>query len=596
MAASATSTSRFGVTLQGFHQVIALSQASINDILSHHFETLGSEAHRFDDYSDKNGHGIRDAILKASTVHLIEEGDADAALFFVNFKSGTYCWKETSRARIDFNVPKHQRHSPHAQPRELDLEGWSLAYKAKFSVKRKDGTPQEFGDKIKHSGMYTVDQVLIDFRSPGVGSLDWQSSITPGLASLEGRSASRVKLYFENHLEAVRKRPDSERLLGVVVRLDEKQDLASTYSQDPSFPPTSMRPQVMLHRPDGDMNRRSPKNGLNAFLFTEMTQSAPMPDKKIEWTGGFFYGSFGGTLAMSKHIFVDTFLARNLKVLVVDARNLANSICSNLPITRNLDETWLLDGDREPLDGLAPTLSGLGLKYQGHDSMKTREHTHQLHWSSEMFKNLPFGVEIGTSKWLDWSEKVANVTCECKETSWADVETISVTVKPKAESGTVEISSGISMTAKWRICATALGRKLIETGYDITATADWTAQIDLSSVEDGGELFATVSVPVVNTLPRVTNLASTALDDLPVLGKLVSDRLKEADTFVSELDSMVRKTIREATGTERLRTLVEALLNEQARFIFPGGGTFDMKSPVFSDSGDLLIGLTYRTE
>ena len=35
-------------------------------------------------------------------------------------------------------------------------------------------------------------------------------------------------------------------------------------------------------------------------------------------------------------------------------------------------------------------------------------------------------------------------------------------------------------------------------------------------------------------------------------------------------------------------------LNGQKKFIFPGSGTFDISDPIFSDAGDLLLGLVYR--
>ncbi|KAK6452846.1 hypothetical protein FP744_10009097 [Trichoderma asperellum] len=34
--------------------------------------------------------------------------------------------------------------------------------------------------------------------------------------------------------------------------------------------------------------------------------------------------------------------------------------------------------------------------------------------------------------------------------------------------------------------------------------------------------------------------------------------------------------------------------NGQSKFIFPGGGNLDMSDPVFSNTGDLLLGLVYR--
>jgi hypothetical protein len=39
---------------------------------------------------------------------------------------------------------------------------------------------------------------------------------------------------------------------------------------------------------------------------------------------------------------------------------------------------------------------------------------------------------------------------------------------------------------------------------------------------------------------------------------------------------------------------INEALNGQKEFIFLGGGTFDMSDPVFSQAGDLLIGLVYK--
>ena len=39
---------------------------------------------------------------------------------------------------------------------------------------------------------------------------------------------------------------------------------------------------------------------------------------------------------------------------------------------------------------------------------------------------------------------------------------------------------------------------------------------------------------------------------------------------------------------------LENELNGQGRFIFPGGGSFEMKDPIFGNAGDLLIALTYK--
>ena len=39
---------------------------------------------------------------------------------------------------------------------------------------------------------------------------------------------------------------------------------------------------------------------------------------------------------------------------------------------------------------------------------------------------------------------------------------------------------------------------------------------------------------------------------------------------------------------------IQQALNGQQNFVFPGGGTFTMKDPVFNKEGNLLIGLNYK--
>lgn len=59
--------------------------------------------------------------------------------------------------------------------------------------------------------------------------------------------------------------------------------------------------------------------------------------------------------------------------------------------------------------------------------------------------------------------------------------------------------------------------------------------------------------------------------------RLFRDEIKKLDSTFAEIASALQNN-----------------LNNQNKFVFPGNGTFDMQDPVFSEKGDLMLGLSYR--
>ncbi|KAM5385493.1 hypothetical protein ACJZ2D_000692 [Fusarium nematophilum] len=63
---------------------------------------------------------------------------------------------------------------------------------------------------------------------------------------------------------------------------------------------------------------------------------------------------------------------------------------------------------------------------------------------------------------------------------------------------------------------------------------------------------------------------------------------QKATYWESVVEGKARKAVASIGGiTEPL----EQALNGQGAFAFPGGGTFEMRDPIFSKAGDLMIGL-----
>ena len=64
------------------------------------------------------------------------------------------------------------------------------------------------------------------------------------------------------------------------------------------------------------------------------------------------------------------------------------------------------------------------------------------------------------------------------------------------------------------------------------------------------------------------------------------------DNYEELMKSMVKD--RMSSSTDFTNTINEGL-NGQKKFVSPRGGMFDMSDPVFSQAGDLLIGLVYKS-
>ena len=80
----------------------------------------------------------------------------------------------------------------------------------------------------------------------------------------------------------------------------------------------------MGSRPGGSESATSNRHVHNAFLFIEMTQFRKVPNQDLQWSGDWFYESIGGTMAMSRTVFTECFLAKKLSYLMSGDFKIAN--------------------------------------------------------------------------------------------------------------------------------------------------------------------------------------------------------------------------------------------------------------------------------
>ncbi|KAF5654071.1 hypothetical protein F25303_1752 [Fusarium sp. NRRL 25303] len=560
MSSTLQSPSRLGLKLQDYDQVIALSQGNINETLELHFmrnEKLQEFKAMFPTYGLKGK-------LSSPSVHLIDKENADQAIFYLNFESGTYYYFEQPR-----NTPQYDEDGfplPVGQPTrvKVDVSEWSLAFFVDFSFKRMATVPDKIRNAIELPGSYSVNQLLIDFGTPEILNIAWDHCSTPGVPEAQKATCrAEIRMFLGTHLESVLLKENDHNILGYTVKIDAPPDgetvekrLKGVFEKAPHFPPTSVRLQTINYRPDGrEVQAGGEKSDHNAFLFTEMTQFRKMPNQDLQWSGDWFYGGIGGTLAMSRQIFLDQYLAEKLQPAIAGPWKMANHIgntCTEfsdriLKFQFRGDDEWILKRSRDTSLNMR---RGAGVQLTYHD------------------------VDENSAQWGD--DKEAELSC---------------VVEPQVGTGKIIITTDLK-TDTQRTVKSNVGSSDLQ----LVCKIQWSTTIDLRAIETDAKLLVgveskkpIVNVDIVKDTARVDGTGETAEQWEKWIQEAAADRKKRP--LKKRIETHI-EMFQHWSGN--IAHNLEEALNQQGRFIFPGGGTFDMKDPIFSKEGDLLIGLTFR--
>ena len=539
-----SSPSRLSLTLQGYDQVIALSQGNINATLKYNFKVKPALCN-FDVVFPERGFGLK-GLLGAPTVALIDKEDADQALFYLNFDSGKYFWtefpKQGGETQLDDDglpvLPQPKRET-------LSVAGWSLAFEVDFSVKKASTVPDEILKQINDPGIYSVSQLMIDFGTADILNFSWEHSTTSDMP--KGKEAGiradieRSITHYRN--DVLLQKGGSHNILCYTVKADDpgikkREEVLKAVTQDaPSFPPTSIRLQTINYRPQGDAAQVSVNHHHNAFLLTEMTQFREMPRKDLQWSGDWFYDSIGGTMVMSRDIFLEKFLLDKVKPINEANLSLANSMVNSY--MRNEPwEDWCFEGAQ-------PKVEQLNFVSVDNSLKKIYKCALSRTVSGEVQKA---GFFRTTETWrIDYT---------------ADITT---TVVPKVGEGKVSVESVVII-------------KTIRSGNVLSISTTWTAVMDLRAAVKGAGLDVTVNTSGgPNVQVDFTGANPRGLD-------MEAEKRGLRDFWSRILNSL---------SWDEIAQKIQKPLNGQGRFVFPGGGTFEMKDVIFNNSGDLLIGLTF---
>lgn len=555
--------SRLGLTLQGYDQVIALSQTNINQTLKRYFKI--DEAAMADfravlgDESDPDYSLI--GTIEPPTIELIDADKADQAIYTIKFRRGskyTYWGPD----------PSNKRGAP--RKFEQSAEGWTLAFFVNFGLQKCERMPDEIKTTVMNPGSYSIEQLVIIFGTADLIDFNWTQSRFPGLDEPTAQLDVKTKMsdFVNKWLMSLKTAAPgkSHNVLGYSLKLDvsgnesRKQLLEKIGNVPASFPPIKVQFQTIANKPSAGA-KGDPADPYNAFLFTEMcgipgnTTPRGLPQNDLQWSGNWFYGAVGGSLAMSSTIFLKEFVGKLVEPMHKDYSAFANTLAKR--------QTW--DAEYR-IARVKKDVQFLGDWTQGE-------------WRAVGNQWMLESTATATHTEIPWQEKgesfTVQVIMQAKMTS---------VLKPMPGTGIFHIHQTLQIVTKWSNFSN-------QYAFDGTSTFNWTYTVQLASVTSTGELASSVTFrkderPVLTSTITVKGV---------LIRGIGSNQTEEERKGWDEYEAILIGTIEGRLPKEVDFTgKINQGLNGQSKFIFPGAGTFDISDPVFSNAGDLLLGLVYR--
>lgn len=353
----------------------------------------------------------------------------------------------------------------------------------------------------------------------------------------------------------------SHNILGYTVKVDVKDDPSQDQlkkkignMESLSSPPTSVQFQKIANKLD-EKSVGKPADPYNAFLFTEMTKRRALPQQDLQWSGNWFYGTIGATMNISSSIFLREFVG----TLVEPLHKTCTSFAEPLAKRQTWDADVRIARVRQETEFLSEWTHG--------NWLPTSANQWQLDSTAQKSHNdIP---------WVDMGKNfVVQVNVDAKMTSW---------LTPHPATGKFDIQQRIMIVTKWM-------NHSIQYTFDATSTFHWKYTVTLATISTG-----TSTSSIVYSIDK-PNLTSMITEKGILIRGIGSNQTEQESVKWKNYEELLKGTIKDRmTNSTDFTNKINEGLNGQTRFIFPGNGTFDMSDPVFSQAGDLLLGLVYRS-
>ncbi len=434
----------------------------------------------------------------------------------------------------------------------VDTSNWEVSFTVELSIAglESGGAPEAVRKAIENlgNGAFSIQQLLMDFQN---------AYLNVGITNRNVPEAVRYpfNLFMTRHLETVKKSGGD--ILGYALQVNDP-DSVEKYLP-PTFAPTALEFRVNHYRGEESPPELNPS--LDTINFLLMTRSKAFPGLQTlpQWWGNFVVpddakdGHYA-TMVLSKELFIDSYLLPDLAQYLNQSLDL-------------LDQS----GDLNPKATLTLNNSFRPTQLGG-------EFVHQT--SSKSKKDNTFSDDDANYSWSVRS---------------------SVQAVPGTSKLTVDLLTKFDVQLKhWYGIRDHAASSTAHFWFEVP----FKLEIILGSIVDG-VMSVSVNDLTPPLKPRPTDKHdawaydhySKYLVKSTRSGNPISDWFEDAfggkpDTEPVQQMQMLLET---SAFSDSATSLIRAALTQNHRFVFPAGGEFFMKHATFSNNGDLLISLKYKS-
>ncbi|GKZ26262.1 hypothetical protein AbraIFM66951_004451 [Aspergillus brasiliensis] len=530
---------RLQATLGGFSMVTAPTQGAINKAMASLVKNKPELAKV--DCSTKRGDSIKGAIAEP-LVSLKVKGDTHTELeYTARFGSGTL-------------------HYNYETEKNCDMTGWVIAFDVGLdTVDIEEGSEEHEKVKaaINQPGDYSIKSLYLTFNLGDLTKLNMSHCDFKGANLDEDDIVTLGGILAKWYIDEGPMTDRQNRTIGYALHTSNP----SSVNEDAvTFPPTSLKFQTYGYIAPGktDSDEGIGAGDNNMLLYLQMTDKKSFPsDPFLAFSGNFAAAKMDGTLAIARSIFWDSYLLRTTDELLHTLNHATYVWIKHAGLNSTMKPTWEV---------------GVG------DSIhsKTPEF---FRWEPAGTMSWTWGLPQKTSEQHSHTEDQAGysegkLTVDC---------TTSNTMSTKSGSNVIAIGgkSDIKVEA---YCGDASPSLPWGTNYAIHVWLEWSTTITIKGVEAGG---LTMELDLSDDKIKVSN------DPIEFSG----DQIAITRSEVESQQGALQDKLKEALKNSALQSVEKALqtnLQETARFVVPGQGTFSYKNPVFNDKGDLFIEVSYK--
>lgn len=524
---------------QGVDQFVAISEDSLNSILEQRFSRdlkQGKDKRlRSFDHAIPNTGRIEGGEMAAPRIQMFVADEPTSVYFWVTFFKGKFI------ITTDDGPVSHS------------IKDFAIAFKTDFSLVKLTTVPEEIKNKITllKPGQYSASQLILGLSAGKAAAIDWTISKTPGLptdATTQIDFQEKFQIFMNMYLHWIATANVS--VLGYAIKVEDPSTLAGYIA--PTFPPTKVQCRTQKYEAKDDTFKSNvpDRAGLDALVFAEMCGESsafpdPLPPTTKAPTGNWIVPDVSASMCLSNRVFFYGYLVEKLKSLSTQCYELTNDVYhwlhdDNHKTTGN---TWSMSTDSTRPQPSAWTHTNTGAE-----------------WKAQL--NNP-----GSNNLLNFNSEKLESNYHCSVT-WnqgsGKVDISSEVVYHRHVTRTMTVSNGMG------------GVSTSVTTENESAVIKWTGNITLGTISNGVmEASVSINQPTVEYSKGGQVAGITFTPDKLVVGKDVIEQGVKPDTLKADL---------------------QKVFNGQSKFVFPGGGDFDMKSAIFNSHGDLLVELTYVTK